>query len=44
MESKEYTDLKKEIDSLKFEVHKQSETLTKIHQAIVGDKEFGQDG
>lgn len=44
MESKEYKDLKKELDDLKSEVQKQSETLTKIHQAIVGDREFGQDG
>ncbi len=44
MESKEYKDLKKELDDLKVCVQNQSETLTKIHQAIVGDREFGQDG
>ena len=32
-------DLKREIDELKALVDKQSETLRKIHNAIVGDKE-----
>lgn len=37
-------DLKREIDELKALVDKQSETLRKIHNAIVGDKEFGHEG
>lgn len=44
MTSKEYIELKNEIDELKTSVDAQSETLKKIHNAIVGDKEFGQDG
>lgn len=44
MTSKEYIELKKEIDELKTSVDEQNETLKKIHNAIVGDKEFGQDG
>jgi hypothetical protein len=43
-ESKEHMELKLELDELKKLVDKQSETLRKIHQAIVGDKEFGQEG
>lgn len=44
MTSKEYTELKKEIDQLKDVVSEQNETLKKIHIAIIGDKEFGQYG
>jgi len=44
MTSKEYIELKKELDEVKNELSKQSEVITKIHQAIVGDKDFGQDG
>jgi hypothetical protein len=43
-ENKEHMELKGELDELKKLVDKQSETLRKIHQAIVGDKEFGQEG
>jgi len=42
--SKEYTQLKKELDELKTSVDEQGETLKKIHNAIVGDKDFGQEG
>ena len=41
---KEYTSLKKELDELKTSVDEQGETLKKIHNAIVGDKDFGQEG
>jgi len=44
MTSKEYNDLKNEIDSLQTIVAEQNETLKKIHTAIVGNKEFGQEG
>ena len=44
MESKEYKELKKEIEDLKQCVKSQEETLNKILNAIVGDKEFGQAG
>lgn len=44
MTSKEYTSLKKELDELKTSVDEQGETLKKIHNAIVGDKDFGHDG
>ena len=44
MTSKEYTSLKKELDDLKTSVDEQGETLKKIHNAIVGDKDFGHDG
>lgn len=44
MTSKEYIELKKELDELKVSVSEQNETLKKIHNAIVGDKDFGQDG
>jgi DNA gyrase/topoisomerase IV subunit A len=44
MTSKEYNDLKKEIDALQEIVGEQNETLKKIHTAIVGNKEFGQEG
>jgi hypothetical protein len=44
MTSKEYTQLKKELDDLKGSVEEQNETLKKIHNAIVGDKDFGQEG
>lgn len=44
MTSKEYIELKKELDELKLSVSEQNETLKKIHSAIVGDREFGQDG
>jgi len=43
-ESKEHMELKLELDELKKLVDKQSETLRKIHNAIVGDKEFGHEG
>lgn len=43
-ENREHMELKLELDELKKLVDKQSETLRKIHQAIVGDKEFGQEG
>lgn len=42
--SKEYTSLKKELDELKTSVDEQGETLKKIHNAIVGDKDFGHEG
>jgi hypothetical protein len=42
--SKAYTDLKKEIDEIKKSVDEQGKTIKKIHQAIVGDKDFGQEG
>ena len=42
--SKEYTSLKKELDDLKTSVDEQGETLKKIHNAIVGDKDFGHEG
>ena len=44
MESKEYKELKNEIEDLKRCVKSQEETLNKILNAIVGDKEFGQEG
>tara|TARA_R100001015_G_C4612860_1_gene168450 strand:- start:299 stop:565 length:267 start_codon:yes stop_codon:yes gene_type:complete len=44
MESKEYKELKEEIEDLKKCVNAQGETLKKIHNAIVGDRDFGQDG
>ena len=44
MESKEYKELKNEIEDLKRCVKSQEETLKKILNAIVGDKEFGQEG
>ena len=44
MTTKEYNDLKTEIDELKKSVDAQSVTLSKIHIALVGDKEFEQDG
>ena len=44
MTSKEYTSLKKELDELKDSVEEQNDTLKKIHSAIVGDKDFGQEG
>jgi hypothetical protein len=44
MTSKEYTSLKKELDDLKTSVDEQGETLKKIHNAIVGDKDFGHEG
>lgn len=44
MTTKEYIELKNEIDEIKNGMSKQGEVLTKIHQAIVGDREFGQDG
>jgi hypothetical protein len=43
-DSKEHMELKLELDELKKLVDKQSETLRKIHNAIVGDKEFGHEG
>lgn len=42
--SKAYIELKKEIDEIKKSVDEQGLTIKKIHQAIIGDKEFGQDG
>ena len=44
MESKEYKELKKEIEDLKQCVKSQEDTLNKILNAVVGDKEFGQAG
>mgnify|MGYP003655458849 FL=1 len=44
MESKEYMELKREIEELSDCVKLQGETIKKIHNAIVGDKDFGQDG
>jgi hypothetical protein len=44
MESKEYMELKREIGELSDCVKRQGETIKKIHNAIVGDKDFGQDG
>ena len=43
-DSKEHMELKLELDELKKLVDKQSETLRKIHNAIVGYKEFGHEG
>lgn len=40
----EYKILKLEIDEIKASMSEQQETLKKIHQAIVGDKDFGQEG
>lgn len=37
-------DLQQQLDELKKCVDRQSETLRKIHNAIVGDKEFGHEG
>lgn len=42
--SKIYIELKKEIDEIKKSVDEQGLTIKKIHQAIVGNKEFGQEG
>jgi hypothetical protein len=42
--SKVYIELKKEIDEIKKSVDEQGLTIKKIHQAIVGDKEFSQEG
>jgi hypothetical protein len=42
--SKIYSELKKEIDEIKKSVDEQGLTIKKIHQAIVGDKDFGQEG
>jgi len=44
MTTKEYSELKKELDELKVSVAEQNVFLKKIHSAIVGDKEYGQDG
>ena len=44
MESKEYMELKREIGELSDCVKIQGETIQKIHQAIVGDKQYGQEG
>lgn len=44
MESKEYKELKKEIEDLKQCVKSQEETLNKILMAVVGNKDFGQAG
>lgn len=44
MTTKEYNELKKELDELKVSVAEQNVFLKKIHSAIVGDKEYGQDG
>ena len=44
MQTTEYKILKEEIDEIKEIVEKQGDTLSKIHNAIVGDKEFGQKG
>ena len=44
MESKEYMELKREIGELSDCVKLQGETIKKIHNAIVGDKDFGQEG
>tara|TARA_B100001063_G_C16309342_1_gene332172 strand:- start:263 stop:529 length:267 start_codon:yes stop_codon:yes gene_type:complete len=44
MESKEYMELKREIEELSDCVKMQGETIKKIHSAIVGDKDFGQEG
>ena len=44
MKTTEYNILKEEIDQIKEIVESQGETLKKIHNAIVGDKEFGQKG
>tara|TARA_R110000822_G_scaffold214257_2_gene349336 strand:- start:140 stop:409 length:270 start_codon:yes stop_codon:yes gene_type:complete len=44
MTTKEYIDLKGEIDELKKSVDAQNITLGKIHIALIGDKEFEQDG
>tara|TARA_R110001632_G_scaffold34993_1_gene88557 strand:+ start:1145 stop:1414 length:270 start_codon:yes stop_codon:yes gene_type:complete len=38
---KEYKELKAEIDNITKIVENQGETLKKIHNAIVGDKQFG---
>ena len=42
--SKIYVELKKEIDEIKKSVDEQGLTIKKIHQAIIGDKDFGQEG
>jgi hypothetical protein len=51
MESKEYKELKKDIAKIEKDIaslekcsNNMSEKLDKIHLALVGDSEFGQDG
>jgi hypothetical protein len=44
MTSNEHIELKKELDEFKNQIAKQGVIIAKIHQAIVGDKDFGQDG
>lgn len=44
MTSEEYIELKNELEELKSCVEAQSQTLQKIHTALVGDKSFGQLG
>lgn len=44
MTTKEYSNLKQEIDDLKQSLDAQTITLSKIYIAFIGDKEFEQDG
>ena len=44
MDTKEYTELKKEIEDLREDVKKQGECIQKIYNAVVGDEKFGQEG
>lgn len=44
METKEYKELKEEIEQLSDCVKKQGECIEKIYNAVVGDEKFGQEG
>lgn len=44
MESKEYKELKKDIEDLTESLQKQGECLQKIYNAVVGDEKFGHQG
>lgn len=44
MESKEYKELKAEIEELSNSVKEQGECIQKIYHAVVGDEKFGQEG
>lgn len=44
MESKEYKELKEELEELSACVKRQGECIQKIYNAVVGDEKFGQEG
>lgn len=44
MQTKEYKELKGEIEQLSVCVKKQGESIEKIYNAVVGDEKFGQRG